>query len=96
MVRKYIFRILQEPTDLEHMQNALLLYAQLKAEVGSEEEQFPQITEQIYTLDKYSVPIPQPMRLKHKNLPKEWAIYLEALEQAEHMLEYSKVLLKET
>ncbi|CAG9772859.1 unnamed protein product [Ceutorhynchus assimilis] len=79
-----------EPEDLDQMQFSLQFYATLKLEVPMQEEHFPQITEQIYTLDKYSVPIPAPMRKRHKNLLKEWALYLESLEQAEHMLEYSK------
>lgn len=78
------------------MQYSIQLFAQLRADVTLQEEQFPQITEQIYTLDKYSVTIPQSMRLRHKNLPKEWALYLENLDNAEHMLEFSKVLLKDS
>lgn len=77
------------------MQHSILLYAQLKADITPQEEQFPQITDQIFTLDKYSVPIPASMRASHKNLPKEWTSYLETLEQAENMLEYSKVLIKD-
>ncbi|KAF7269690.1 hypothetical protein GWI33_017275 [Rhynchophorus ferrugineus] len=86
----YSKQISQEPQNLENMQHSLALFAQLKADVQLQEEEFPQITEQICTLDKYTVPIPPAMRNRHKNLPKEWAAYLDILEQAEQMLEYSK------
>ncbi|XP_066252128.1 LOW QUALITY PROTEIN: dynein axonemal heavy chain 2 [Euwallacea similis] len=81
--------------NLEDMQLALQLCAQLKEELVSQEEYFPQITEQIRTLEKYSVPIPQEMQAKHQNFPTEWANYLEILQQTERMLGYAKVLLKD-
>ncbi|XP_060528447.1 dynein axonemal heavy chain 2 isoform X3 [Cylas formicarius] len=97
-VYEYINRntkeILKEPENLDHMQFSLQLYDQLKAEIALEEEQFPQISERIYTLDKYNVALPQPLRTKHKNLPKEWADYLEVLEHAEKLLDYSKERFK--
>ncbi|XP_050296141.1 dynein axonemal heavy chain 2 isoform X2 [Anthonomus grandis grandis] len=89
-MEKNITEILHEPENLEEMQFSLNLYTKLKEDITFIEEQFPQITDQISILDKYSVAIPQSMRLRHKNLPKEWGLYLESLEQAEHMLDYSK------
>ncbi|XP_030749874.1 dynein heavy chain 2, axonemal [Sitophilus oryzae] len=86
---KNIKEISKEPQTLEHMQQSIVLHAQLKNDIPIQEEQFPQITDQIYTLDKYTVPIPPPMRIRHKHLAREWATYLENLETAEQMLEYS-------
>ncbi|XP_066137784.1 dynein axonemal heavy chain 2 [Euwallacea fornicatus] len=88
-------KIRRELENLEDMQLALELCAQLKEELVTQEEYFPQITEQIYTLEKYSIPLPQEMQAKFKNFPTEWTNYLEILQQAEHMLEYAKVLLKD-
>lgn len=78
------------------MQNALNLFGELKDDIPIREEQFPFIRDQIVTLDKYIVPIAESVRNMEKNIPKEWANYLEILEQADKMLEYSKVLIRGT
>lgn len=85
---------MREPKTLDEMQFALTLYDQLKFDIPSREEQFPLIHDQIITLDKYSVPVSDTIRNMEKNIPKEWAAYLDILEQAEKMLEYSKVLVR--
>lgn len=85
---------MREPKDLYEMQYALTLYDQLKDDISFREEQFPLIRDQIVTLDKYNVPIADAVRNLEKNIPKEWANYLEILDQAEKMLDYSKVLVR--
>ncbi|KAG5894356.1 hypothetical protein JTB14_031917 [Gonioctena quinquepunctata] len=82
--------IMKEPKSLDEMQYAIMLYDQLREETATREEQFPLMHDQILTLNKYSVPIPDTVRNLEKNIPKEWANYLDILEQAEKMLEYSK------
>lgn len=85
---------MKEPKTLDEMQYSLTLFDQLKEDVPYREEQFPLIRDQILTLDKYSVPILDSVRVMERNIPKEWASYLEILDQAEKMLEYSKVLTR--
>lgn len=87
---------MREPKTLEDMQYALSLYDQLRDDVSFREEQFPLIRDQILTLDKYFVPISDSVRNMEKNIPKEWVNYLEILDQAEKMLDYSKVLNRGT
>lgn len=77
------------------MQTAIMLFEQLMQELPEREEEFPLINDQISTLDKYSVPVPDEIRNMERNIPKEWKNYLETLAEAEKMLEYSKVLTKE-
>lgn len=86
---------MKEPQNLDNMQYSILLFEQLKDEVPDQEEEFPLIKDQIITLDKYGVPVPEEIRNMEKNIPKEWASYLEVLAEAEKMLEYSKVLIRE-
>ncbi|XP_057654894.1 dynein axonemal heavy chain 2 isoform X2 [Diorhabda carinulata] len=86
--------IMKEPRNLEEMQNSIILFDLLKEDIPTREETFPLIKEQILTLDKYNVPIPDSLRHQEKNIPKEWAAYLEVLDQAEKMLEYSKEKFK--
>lgn len=88
-------RVLKEPQDLSSMQTAIMLFEQLMQELPEREEEFPLINDQISTLDKYSVPVPDEIRNMERNIPKEWKNYLETLAEAEKMLEYSKVLTKE-
>nr|CAI5834494.1 unnamed protein product [Callosobruchus analis] len=83
-------QIMKEPHDLTEMQFAINLFDQLKEDIPFREEQFPLIKDMILTLDKYEVPVPDSMRNMEKNIPKEWAAYLEVLEQADKMLEYAK------
>lgn len=78
------------------MESALTLYEQLRDDILFREDQFPLIRDQIVTLDKYFVPIAETVRNMEKNIPKEWAGYLEILDQAEKMLDYSKVLIRGT
>ncbi|XP_050498494.1 dynein axonemal heavy chain 2 [Diabrotica virgifera virgifera] len=93
-IKLYSEEIMKEPTNLEEMQAAINLFDILNAEVPIREETFLLIHEQIVTLDKYNVPIPDLLRQQEKNIPKEWAAYLELLEQADKMLEYSKEKFK--
>ncbi|KAJ8964945.1 hypothetical protein NQ314_004500 [Rhamnusium bicolor] len=86
--------IMREPKDLDEMQYALVLFDHLKEDVPMREEQFPSIKDQLLTLDKYSVPVPDTIRNMEKNINKEWANYLEVLENAEKMLNYSKEQFK--
>ncbi|KAJ8936976.1 hypothetical protein NQ318_015640 [Aromia moschata] len=86
--------VMKEPQNLDEMQYALILIDHLKEEVGFRELEFPLINDQLITLDKYSVPVPDLLRNLEKNIPKEWAKYLEVLEAAEKMLDYSKELYK--
>ncbi|CAG9819075.1 unnamed protein product [Phaedon cochleariae] len=88
--------ILREPKSLDEMQYAIRLFDQLKEDIPQREEQFPLIRDQILTLDKYTVPISDTVRTLEKNIPKEWTIYLEVLDQADKMLEYSKNHFKTT
>lgn len=85
---------MREPQTLDEMQYALTLFEQLKFDISVREEQFSLIHDQILTLDKYSVPVSDTIRNMEKNIPKEWAAYLDILEQAEKMLNYSKVLIR--
>lgn len=85
---------MKEPQTLEEMQYSLNLFDTLKEDIPYREEQFPLIRDQILTLDKYSVPILDSVRAMERNVPKEWANYLEIIDQAEKMLEYSKVLIR--
>lgn len=85
---------MKEPTSLEEMQNAINLFELLKEEIAYREEIFPAIREQILTLDKYNVPVSEHLRILEKNIPTEWGAYLEVLESAEKMIEFSKVFLR--
>lgn len=86
-------RIMQKPENLVEMQRAIELYDRLLTEVPIEEEQFPKIADQLITLDKYRVEIPEEMRKMEKNIPIEWSNYKDILLEAEKMLGYSKVVL---
>lgn len=86
---------MQKPQDLVEMQNAMELYEKLLEEVPSIEELFPKINDQLLTLDKYRVEVPEELRKMEKNIPVEWAKYLDILVEAEKMLSYAKVILAE-
>lgn len=87
---------MKKPEDLAAMQQAMELYERLMAEVPGEEEQFPKITDQLITLDKYRVEVPDELRKMEKNIPVEWAKYLDVLMEADKMLTYSKVVIRKT
>lgn len=96
MKHKFLFvRLSKEPEDLPSVQNAITVFEQLTHEILEREEEFPLINDQILTLDKYSVHIPEEIRNLEKNIPTEWRNYLFFLTETEKMLEYSKVLTKE-
>ncbi|KAJ8920059.1 hypothetical protein NQ315_011713 [Exocentrus adspersus] len=82
--------IMKEPKTLDDMQYAIILFENLINDIPTREEEFPLIKDQLLTLDKYTVPVPDELRNMEKNIPKEWANYLEILGEAENMLEYSK------
>ncbi|XP_023311334.1 dynein heavy chain 2, axonemal [Anoplophora glabripennis] len=86
--------IMKEPQNLDSMQYSIMLFEQLKDEVTEREEEFPLIKDQIITLDKYSVPVPEEIRNMERNIPKEWGNYVDVLAEAEKMLEYSKESFK--
>lgn len=86
---------MRKPENLKQMQVAMELYRKLRDEVPIEEEAFPAIEDQMLTLDKYAVVIPDDVRTKQKNIPAEWQRYLETLDQADKMLTYAKVVLQE-
>lgn len=77
------------------MARAMKLFEKLRAEVPLEEAVFPAIIDQVETLDKYKVPIPEDLRNKQLGIPSEWEKYLDVLDQADKMLTYTKVVLKE-
>lgn len=83
---------MKEPQNLVEMQSAILLHELLMQEIPLQESQFPLISDQMITLDKYGIEISSEMRSMEKKLPIEWANYLEVLRDAEKMLNYSKVL----
>ncbi|CAG9862849.1 unnamed protein product [Phyllotreta striolata] len=85
---------MKEPTNLDEMQMSIELFELLKDEIPMREEMFPAIREQILTLDKYNVPVSDNLRNMEKNIPTEWAAYLEMLETAERMIEFSKERFK--
>lgn len=86
---------MKEPHTLDEMQSAIIFFDQLKEDIPLKEETFPMIHDQLVTLDKYAVMVPDSLRNLEKRIPKEWSNYLEVLDQAEKMLEYSKVLAKD-
>lgn len=91
-----LFRITQEPKNLKEMQEILTLYHELLEDLPKIEEKFPAITEQLAVLDKYSVPIKEGYRKLEQNIPTLWGQYLETLEQSNKMINYAKVILKES
>lgn len=84
---------MQKPENLIEMQRAIELYEKLLSELPIEEEQFPKITDQVITLDKFRVEVPEDLRKMEKNIPAEWSAYKDLLVEAEKMLSYSKVVL---
>lgn len=74
------------------MQTVVDLYERLVEEVPFQEQQFPPIGEKLEVLDKYKVEVPEEIRRLHAIIPEEWAAYKEVLEEAEKMIELSKVL----
>lgn len=84
---------MRKPENLIEMQQAIELYDRLLSELPTEEEQFPKITDQLMTLDKYRVEVSEDIRKLEKNIPAEWNAYKEVLVEAEKMLSYSKVVL---
>lgn len=84
---------MRKPQDLVEMQQAIELYDMLYAEVPKIEDQFPKIKDQIITLDKHKVDVPDEVRKLENSIPTEWAKYLETLAEAEKMLSYTKVSL---
>ncbi|KAK4876213.1 hypothetical protein RN001_012635 [Aquatica leii] len=82
--------VMQEPQNLVEMQEAMNLFDRLLAESETFPERFPMIMDQIITLDKYKVEINEEIRNLEKNLAHTWATYLEILEEADKMLNYSK------
>lgn len=86
---------MKEPQNLDEMQAAMILYDKLVDEAPQMAEEFPSITDQVITLDKYKVEISETMRNLEKGIPAEWAKYLETLEEAEKLLNYAKVVLRD-
>lgn len=84
---------MRKPENLIDMQNAIELYEKLLTELPTEEEQFPKITDQLITLDKYRVEVPEEIRKLEKSIPAEWSAYKDLLVEAEKMLGYAKVVL---
>lgn len=89
----FVFRVMIKPQNLVEMQNAVDLYDKLYNEVSKIEEQFPKIKDQLITLDKYRVDVPEEVRKMENSIPIEWARYLDILVEAEKMLTYTKVTL---
>lgn len=87
---------MREPQSLNEMQKLMTLYADLIEDIPKVEKIFPAITEQIEVLDKYDVPIKDNYRKLEQNIPKLWGQYLETLEQANKMINYAKVLLRDS
>lgn len=91
----FISRLMKEPQNLDEMQAAMRLYNTLVDESKVFDDVFPFITDQLITLDKYKVDVSEETRNLEKEIPAEWAKYLEILKEAEKLLSYSKVLLRE-
>lgn len=87
---------MREPKTLDQMQKLMMLYAKLIEDIPKVEEKFPAITEQLGVLDKYNVSIKDNYRKLEQNIPTLWGKYLETLEQANKMINYAKVLLKDS
>lgn len=87
---------MREPKNLDEMQSVMTLYNDLVNEVPKIEAKFPAISEQISVLDKFNVPIKDSYRKLQLNIPNIWAVYLETLEHANKMINYAKVLLKDS
>lgn len=77
------------------MQKSLELYRKLRNDIPTEEEAFPAIDDQIRTLDKYMVPISDEIRARVKGIKETWEKYLDVLDEAEKMINYTKVILRE-
>lgn len=83
---------MREPKNLDEMQIAMQTFDRLLEEAPIMSEDFPTITDQIITLDKYKVEFKEEIRALEKNIPIEWLKYLELLEEAEKLLNYAKVV----
>ncbi|KAB0795300.1 hypothetical protein PPYR_12139 [Photinus pyralis] len=82
--------VMRQPQTLEEMTVALKYFDEVIMEADVFPEQFPPITDQIITLDKYNVDISEEMRNLEKEIPTAWIKYLETLEEAEKLLGQSK------
>lgn len=74
------------------MQELIELYERLLEEAPYQEQLFPPIGEKLDVLDKYKVDVSDEVKQKHASIPPDWAAYKEVLEEAEKMIEFSKVL----
>lgn len=72
----------------------MTLYEELQYDIPEIEKKFPAIAAQIVVLDKYDVEIKDIYRKLEHGMPATWMQYLETLEQANKMINYTKVLLK--
>lgn len=86
---------MHQPQNLQEMQSVMELYQQLVNDIPRIEENFPAISDQLQTLDKYKVEIKDEVRKKDQNIPVVWTEYLDVLDQANKMINYAKVLLEE-
>lgn len=85
---------MKKPENLSEMQTAIEYYQDLLEDVPRVEESFVLITDQMLIIDKYQIIVPEDVRQKENDIQREWAKYLEILADAEKMLGYSKVLIK--
>ncbi|KAF5292010.1 hypothetical protein FQA39_LY14127 [Lamprigera yunnana] len=86
--------VMHEPTDLVEMQQSIRLHERLMEEAYTFPAQFPNISDQIVTLDKYKVEVTDEIRSMEKNIPAAWSQYGKLLEDAEKMINYAKVHFK--
>ncbi|XP_031338901.1 dynein heavy chain 2, axonemal-like isoform X2 [Photinus pyralis] len=86
--------VMRQPRNLEEMADALIFFNTVVAEAEFFSDQFPSITDQIITLDKYKVDVGDEIRNLEKGLPATWVKYLETLEASEKLLSYTKDELK--
>ncbi|KAF5308522.1 hypothetical protein FQR65_LT06187 [Abscondita terminalis] len=82
--------VMKEPNNLTEMQKAMKLFEKLSEQKETYPEEFPLISDQIITLDKYKVEISDVTRTLEKGIPLSWKKYLGVLDNAEKMLNYAK------
>lgn len=87
---------MREPTNLSEMQQIMVLYNDLQNDVPVIEKKFPAISEQIQVLDKYDILVKDNYRKLERGIPITWTQYIETLDQAKKMINYAKVVLRDS
>lgn len=88
-----ICRIAYVPQNLSEMSYAIDYYNRLIEEVPIESGKFQPIYDQSDILDKYGTELDPEVKKQMRNIQTEWDLYISALEEADKMIQFTKVVI---